>query len=520
LARSDFTEAELAEANRLHHARLYPEAVAAYRTAIACDPTRFDAWSGLGHAAASQFEYGEAIPAMRQALALRPAETWLRINLAKALFALGHVSEATSENERAIREGDAATRAMAVCNQAIIAPGDPRLDNAAILHIRSRWAAAEASVIRPLVATRKPGAKLRIGYYGAFFAERNWMKMYMGVFNAHDRDRFELNLIVDGALPTAHSGYRDHENDRIWEVTGLPNDQLARHIAAADIDILIDLNGYSHQARLPLLLHRAAPVQIAWNGMYGTTGFPHVDALIGDSWSIPPDEEKFCSEPVRRVTHTYLPFDFFYPSPPVAPPPCLQAGHITFGSLNSAYKLTAATIGTWSAILHATPTARLLLRNRALDHATNRTDLLARFAAHAIPPDRLTLEGGGTHDDFLRSYDRIDIALDTFPYNGGTTTAEAIWQGVPVLTTIGDRWAGRTSRSILMAANLADCVAADEPALIALATRLGRSPQSLAARRATQRDTVAASPACDPASLCRELEAIYVEAAGRRQALP
>jgi predicted O-linked N-acetylglucosamine transferase (SPINDLY family) len=508
-------QTHLAEADQHHLAGRTDEAILAYEAILAADPENFDAWNGLGHAAASRLEYGQAIPALRRALLLRPGEAQLRVNLAKALFAIGHVSEAVREYARAWREGDEATRAAALRNLAVIAPGDPELGNAAILEIRRYWAEAEAAGVTPIAPTHRSGRKLRLAYYGAFFHERNWMKMYMGVLNAHDRDRFELHLIADGPPPCAEAGYRDHPDDRIWEVEGLDNAELARHIAEAGIDVLVDLNGYSHQARLSLLLHRAAPVQIAWNGMYGTTGFPHIDALVGDRWSIPPEEEPSCSEPIRRVAHTYLPFDVFYQTPPVAPPPCLEAGHVTFGSLNSAYKLTDPTIAAWSAVLRAVPVARLLLRNRALDHASNRADLLARFAAEGVPPDRIGLEGSGTHDDFLRSYGRIDLALDSFPYNGGTTTAEALWQGVPVLTTIGDRWAGRTSRSILMAAGLGEYVAPDMAGFVDLAARLARDPQRLAGRRAGQRAVLAGSPACDPAALCRELEAIYWEAAGR-----
>jgi predicted O-linked N-acetylglucosamine transferase (SPINDLY family) len=275
----------------------------------------------------------------------------------------------------------------------------------------------------------------------------------------------------------------------------------------------VDLNGYSHPSRLPLLLHRAAPVQVAWNGMFATTGFPHLDALVGDAWAIPPEEERFCTEPLRRVAQTYLPFAMFYATPPVAPPPCLRNGHVTFGSFASAYKITAPTIGLWAAVLRACPDARLLLRNRALDHASNRADLLGRFAAQGIAAQRLTLLGGAPHADFLRGYDEVDIALDSIPYNGGTTTVEALWQGVPVLTTIGDRWAGRTSRSILMAAGLPHFVAPDAAGLVALAARLAADPPALAAQRATQRDRIAASPAADPAALCRELEALYLDLA-------
>ena len=363
----------------------------------------------------------------------------MHLNLGSALCALGYITDAVRNYRIAAAASEPEVRAMSLRNLACIAPGDPALDDAAILEIRRAWAAQEAvKISSPGTRQAAPGERLRIAYFGTFFADRNWMKMYMGVLNAHDRDRFEVNLIVDGALPSAASGYRDHENDRIWQVAGISNAELASHIAVAKIDVLIDLNGYSHTARLPLLLHRPAPLQIAWQGMYGTTGFPGVDFLISDEAALPSGEERHYTERIHRVRHTYLPFHVFYETPAVVPPPCLQNGHITFGSLASAYKLTPYTLAAWSQILHAVPTARLLVRNAALDHESNRADLLARFAERQIPAQRLTLLGPAEHLEFLRTYDQIDIALDAFPYNGGTTTAEALWQAT-LFTINGDR---------------------------------------------------------------------------------
>ena len=499
---------KLAEADRLHLEKNFVEAIDLYRAVLAQDPAAFEAWYGLASALGSRLQYAEAIVAYRRALALRPRNAGVHVNLGSALCALGYITDAVRNYRIAATASEPEIRAMSLRNLACIAPGDPALDDAAILEIRRAWAAQEAvKISSPGRRHAAPGERLRIAYYGTCFADRNWMKMYMGVLNAHDRDRFEVNLIVDGALPGAASGYRDHENDRIWQVAGISNAELARHIAAAKIDVLIDLNGYSHTARLPLLLHRPAPLQIAWQGMYGTTGFPGVDFLISDEAALPAGEERHYTERIHRVRHTYLPFHVFYETPTAVPPPCLRNGHITFGSLASAYKLTPYTLAAWSQILHAVPTARLLVRNAALDHESNRADLLARFAERQIPAQRLTLLGSAEHLEFLRTYDQIDIALDAFPYNGGTTTAEALWQGVPLLTINGDRWAGRTSRSLLAAAGLAEWVAPDVPSLVRIAVALAGA--ELAPLRATQRARIAASPACDVVALCRELELLY-----------
>jgi protein O-GlcNAc transferase len=165
----------------------------------------------------------------------------------------------------------------------------------------------------------------------------------------------------------------------------------------------------------------------------------------------------------------------------------------------------------WTRILRSAPTSRLLIRAATLAEPSNRDHLRARLAARGIAGERVDLEGGAAHFDFLQSYDRIDIALDTFPYNGGTTTTEALWQGVPVLTCVGDRWAARTSASLLRAANLA-WVAGDEDDLVVKASAMARdpaTPASLAALRAGMRARLAASAACDTAGLCLALEQIY-----------
>ncbi len=508
--------ATLTTADALHAKGQLPEAIAAYREAVRSDPGLYLAWYGLGCALYTAGAFSDAVTALRRAVKVAPSAMPARATLGEALYALGQVTDSNRNYARIARDGDATLRQLALGNIACSAPGDPAMDNAAIRRAREAWIAAEAATIRPLNTPPRPrDGKLRIGYLGAFFGSRNWMKGYMGVINAHDRDRFEVHFIADRTIPSAESGYRDHPDDRIWGVTGVTNEKLASLIMENALDVLIDLNGYSFQRRLPLLLYRAAPVQFSWVGMYGTTGIAGLDGVIGDAAVAPSGEEKFFSEPIRRVRHTYLTFDMFYPVPDVAPPPSLANGFVTFGSLASAYKITDSVIAAWSRIVRGVPNARLLLRNRTLGEAGNRADFVARFAAHGLPADRLILEGGAEHFAFLRTYDRIDIALDAFPYNGGTTTAEAIWQGVPLLTFNGDRWASRTSRSILLAAGLDAFAAADEAGFVATGIRMGLAPEALAASRETQRARIAVSPAFDPAGLCRELEALY-EATVRR----
>ena len=259
---------------------------------------------------------------------------------------------------------------------------------------------------------------------------------------------------------------------------GSPTQALAQLIEEVQIDILVDLNGYSKPPRLGLFALRAAPVQVAWFNMFATSGLREFDYLVGDRHVIPDQEESFYTEQIVRVPGSYLTFEVGYPVPEISPLPCLAAGFLTFGCLAPQYKITTEVIEAWSRILNASPTSRLVLKNVVLEQPAARDFVRGQFARFSIAPDRLDLEGPAEHYTFLERYAGIDVALDTFPYNGGTTTMEALWQGVPVLCFAGDRWASRISASLLREAGLAEFVAPDLEHHIAQAIALARDPET------------------------------------------
>jgi predicted O-linked N-acetylglucosamine transferase (SPINDLY family) len=470
-------------------------------------------WHDLGRRHLARWEYGAALTALRHAAGLAPQPSALDHDLGQALFELGHVDAAIEAFRRAARADDAALRVAALRSIAITIPGAPQADDHAVLAARRDWSPRSVPA-RPREAQR--GTKLRIGYVSAFFGSRNWMKPVWGLVNNHDRTRFEVHMFSDRTDPSADSGYRDAAQDVIHTVHGIDNARLAEIIASVGIDILVDLNGYSVTDRLGLFALRPAPVIVGWFNMFATTGMAAFDWLVGDASVILPDEEIHYTERIHRVPASYLAFDVSYPVPPVASPPSMRTGFITFGCLGSQHKLTDPVLVAWGQILRSAPTARLLVRNATLEDASSRDDLLARLAREGINAARVTLEGRADHLDFLRTYDRIDIALDTFPYNGGTTTTEALWQGVPVLTFNGDRWASRTSRSILLAAGFPEWVRCDVADYHRHATALANDPETprmLAALRAGMRDRLRGSSACDTAALCRDMETFYQQIA-------
>jgi predicted O-linked N-acetylglucosamine transferase (SPINDLY family) len=492
----------------------------AYRRVLAADKGNLAGWCGLGSARLRAHAYGEASEALRQAVDLGPEHAQAWAMRAEALFHLGDVEAAVDAYRHAMV--DASMRAVAEENVAVIIPGSAAAANADVLAARRAWGRRLAADLSPVRRSPRPpsAGKLRIGYVCAFFDKANWMKPVYGVINRHDREAFEVHLVSLGVDPSTAAGYVDHDHDVIWQGGASDDERLARRLAAAGIDVLVDLNAYSARKWLRLFMRRLAPVQLGWFNSFATSGLDCFDGIIGDGTVVPTEEEGFYTERVLRMPATYLAFEVRYPVPDVAPPPCgRNDGRLTFGALGSAYKLNDLTLDIWARILRSAPTARLLVRANTLADPSNRHHLLARFVSRGVDRERVDLEGGAAHFDFLRSYDRIDIVLDTFPYNGGTTTTEALWQGVPVLTYAGDRWVARTSASLLHAAGLDEWIAADQEDLVAKASALARDPATparLAALRAGMRARLAASAACDTTGLCRALEQVYRQLAKTR----
>jgi protein O-GlcNAc transferase len=399
-----------------------------------------------------------------------------------------------------------------------VIPGSPTSDNGAILEARRAW--AEQCLPRyptgktfPLPSA-EPGRRLRLGYVTAFFDRRNWMKPVWGLLKHHDRSQFEIHVFCDGSEPDPRNGYHKDPHDRFHNLIAMSNDALARLIEEQAIDLLIDLNAYSRPGRLPLFALRPAPVQLAWFNMFATSGMVCFDHLVGDAHVIWPDEEAFYTERVLRVPGSYLTFQVPYAVPDVVPAPCLKRGYLTLGCLAPQYKISTEVVEAWSRILRARPETRLVLKSTVLGMPSGRDFVRDLFARFAVPADRLDLDGPDEHFTFLERYNDIDIALDTFPYNGGTTTMEAIWQGVPVLTFVGDRWVARISASLLREAGLGEFVAPNLDAFVAQAIVLAGDPDSparLDALRRTMRDRLRAAPVCDVAGFTRNMEEIYSE---------
>jgi protein O-GlcNAc transferase len=283
---------------------------------------------------------------------------------------------------------------------------------------------------------------------------------------------------------------------------------MAGAISEDEIDVLIELSGHTRHHSLELMRCRVALLQATYIGYPGTTGLSQIDLRIVDSITDPPGEsDTHASEKLARLDPCFLCFTPSDEAPAVAPSPSIGAGHITFGSFNASRKLNDGLIAAWAGILNAVPGSRLLLKTHGFEEAEFRERVAARFAAAGIAPDRLDLlapiKGDGGH---LAAYARVDIALDSFPYHGTTTTCDALWMGVPVVTLAGRSHASRVGPSLLNAVGLADLVASSVPEYIEKAAALASEPARLARIRESLRATMAASPLCDGAAYCRRFE--------------
>jgi predicted O-linked N-acetylglucosamine transferase (SPINDLY family) len=271
----------------------------------------------------------------------------------------------------------------------------------------------------------------------------------------------------------------------------------------------VDLAGHTADNRLPVFAWKPAPVQVAWLGYFASTGVKEIDYIIADPQVLPESEESHFSETPWRLQDCYLCFTPPHHQIEVGVLPALANGYVTFGCFNKLSKMNDAVVALWARVLHAVLDARLLLKAKELHDGAMQQLTRARFAAHGIDPQRLLLEGFTPRAAYLAEYQRVDIALDPFPFPGGTTTVEALWMGVPVLSRRGARFISHAGESLLQTAGLGAWVAQDDDDYIQLAQAYAADLAALAATRAGLREQLVSSPLCDAARFAAHLGAAF-----------
>jgi predicted O-linked N-acetylglucosamine transferase (SPINDLY family) len=336
------------------------------------------------------------------------------------------------------------------------------------------------------------------------------------VIAAHDRRQFEVFCYYTHRLSDDATARIRASADGWRDVATASDDALEALIRADGIDVLVDLAGHCKGNRLAVFARKPAALQLTWLGYPDTTGLDAIDVRITDGIADPaPGADARHTERLWRMDGTFLAYDPPRDSPGVA---ARRAdAPVAFGSFNHAAKLNEPTIALWAEILARVPDARLILKSGLLDRADTRDRVLERFERNGVAVARIEVEGWrpdrGSH---LALYGEVDIALDTYPYNGTTTTCEALWMGVPVVSRAGDVHMSRVGASLLRGAGLGELVAESDAQYVELAVALAGDAARRARLRASLRERLRASPLLDHAGFTRQLEQCYLQSLGTR----
>jgi predicted O-linked N-acetylglucosamine transferase (SPINDLY family) len=484
------------------------DAVAANQKALALNPAYPVAHNNLGNGLRRLGRYEDAVQAYIRALELKPLYADALCNLAETLKEQGRALEALPFYEKALAVDP---RQAGIHSNLLLALNSVEsLSRMAVYAEHKRWGERFAAAPPAHAKAKDPDKRLRVGYVSPDFRKHSVAYFIEPVIAAHDRNAVEVFCYANVAVADAVTARIKDSADGWRDIRGLTDADAAAKIRADGIDILVDLAGHTMDGRLPLFALKPAPVQVTYLGYPNTTGLAAVDYRLTDAVADPEGEaDRYHTERLIRLANGFLCYRPPADAPDVAPPPFLANGFVTFGSCNNLSKIGPATVAAWAAILKRVPEAWLFLKAKPLADEGTRRRLAGRFAEHGIDPDRLVMTGWIVDGNHLAVYKRIDVGLDTFPYNGTTTTCEALWMGVSVVTLAGDRHAARVGASLLTRAGLDDLIAQSPEVYVERAVALAGDPARLGALRAGLRDTVARSALSDAQGFTRTLEAAY-----------
>lgn len=486
-------------------------AILHYRQALVLDPGNAEAHNNLGAALLEMGGLSEATQHFLQALQHKPDFPEAYNNLGNALMLQGHHRESAECYRQALISRPSYTQAYS--NLLLGLNYQTEIASQTIYAEHIKWGQQQLGLRNTLpVCPRKhpQERRLRIGYVSPDFRTHSVAYFILPILRAHDHARCEIFCYSDVLRPDVVTRECQELADHWRDIHGLTDDAVAALICQDQIDILVDLCGHMEGNRLTLFARRAAPVQISYLGYPNTTGLDTMDYRLTDTWADPPGSEAFYSEKLLRLRQGFLCYAPPAHAPEPGPLPVEAAGHITFGSFNNLAKITAETLTLWAKILQQVPGSRLLLKNKSLRDASVRARYTGLFEHHGIAADQLELRGWMAQgEDHLSLYHHIDIALDTFPYNGTTTTCEALWMGVPVITLAGATHASRVGNSILSQMRMRDLVAGSPEEYVHTACTLANDIARLSLLRRTQRANMQRSSLCRAGDFTLELENNY-----------
>ncbi|MGF6779519.1 tetratricopeptide repeat protein [Paraburkholderia sp. GAS334] len=481
-------------------------ATLSHQHAIELDPNNADAYHNLGVVLLKHDKPYEALECCHKALQLAEVSAPMYISLGDILRALGDLDGAIDAYLKALPLDPDPVQTY---NRLLFSlAGSAKFDADAYLKHARRFGELMSMGVKPYPHTPShDGSRLRVGIVSGDLRAHPAGIFLESVFRYVNPARVDLIAYATYTLEDEVTA-RLKPHFSTWRVLdGLKTEEAARVIRDDRIDVLVDLSGHTAYTGLPIFAWKPAPVQVSYLGFFASTGSESIDYFLGDRYVLPPGEESQFVEKPWRLPDSYLCFTPPVDDVKVGPLPMLSnGGAVTFGCFGKLMKVSDEVVALWSRLLHAVPQSRLFLKSHGLDAKGAQITTLKRFAKHGIDSSRLILEGASARAEYLATYNRVDIVLSPFPYPGGTTTAEGLWMGVPVLCMKGDRFLTHICESLLQTADLADWIAVDEEDYLAKAIAFASDPSKLAAMRASLREHVLASPLCDAPRFAKNLE--------------
>jgi predicted O-linked N-acetylglucosamine transferase (SPINDLY family) len=492
------------------------DAAAALARAIAVDPSRPLAHFNLATVLRGMGRHAEALASLERARAAKPDLAYLLGDIWQVRQHLCDWSEFTTASDR-IREAIAAGECAASPFDALASTrSDAHNRKAAEIYVASEF----QEIPRPAAFARVArGDKIRLGYFSSDLRDHATARLMAGVFERHDKTRFEVSAFSFGPSSASDEMRRrlTAAFDRFFDVGDRSDQQIADLARSLGIDIAIDLNGFTELHRFGIFAHRAAPIQVSYLGFPGTTGAPFIDYLIADPVVVPESQRVHFSERIVRLPNTYHPCDRTRETAEETPSRAslsLPESGFVFCCFNNSYKIMPDVFDSWMRILRRTPGSVLWLLRDSEPAAQN---LRREAEARGIDPNRLAFAGRMPIAQHLARHRQADLFLDTLPYNAHTTASDALWAGLPVLTRIGETFAGRVAASELTAIGLPEMIARSQAEYEAMAVDLASNPDNLAAMKAKLANNRLTTPLFDTEGFTRDLERAFAAMCARHR---
>ncbi|KPA16673.1 O-linked N-acetylglucosamine transferase, SPINDLY family [Candidatus Magnetomorum sp. HK-1] len=498
--------------NEYFSKNLRKKAINSYQQALRLNPGYYPAYNNIGLVLNDIGDYSNAMAYFEQAIDLNANDISHLYNMAHTLENVGNIKEALHYLERIIHLCPNFQKAYSSLLSAL----NYTFSYAQVIYdTHIKWGNQIESSIVPIEnikVDKEPNRILRVGYVSPDFYRHSVTYFFEPILTNHNKQEVYTVCYSDSSNTDNFTKRLMASANQWHDCRQMNDDDLANLIQKDQIDILVDLSGHTAKNRLLVFARKPAPIQVTYLGYVNTSGLSRMDYRIVDKWTDPIEKVHPHTETLVRLPNTFLCYSPPEDSPPVVKEPMIINNYVTFGSFNAIKKINDATVDLWAQIINAVPSSRLYLKCHAFIDQPTRENYYKKFNAYGISNNRLIFNAF-THSfsDHLAQYHLIDIGLDTYPYNGTTTTCEALWMGVPVITLDSDRHAGRVGLSILQSIGLKGLIAYTEKEYIDIAVSLANNVELISQLRQSLRPLLSSSALCNASEFTHSLESAYRE---------